>query len=156
MGVSGCGKSTIAKSLAKALNILFIEADDFHPQSNKDKMKSGQPLNDDDRLPWLENLAKVLAENEENGCVLACSALKASYRVILNASLKEPLQIIFLKGSYDLIKDRMDQRHDHFMPSQLLRNQFTTLESPKTKWTFNIKEDPDKIIQDILLKIKKY
>jgi len=64
--------------------------------------------------------------------------------------------IIFLKGSYDLIKDRMDQRHDHFMPSQLLRNQFTTLESPKTKWTFNIKEDPDKIIQDILLKIKKY
>ena len=154
LGVSGCGKSTIAKALSKSLEIPFIEADDFHPEANILKMKNGHPLNDDDREPWLQNLAKELSLNEENGAVLACSALKEKYRTTLNSLLSKPLQIIFLEGSFELIKDRMEQRAGHFMPPHLLQSQLDTLEEPKNAWIFNIQNDPKTIHLQILEKIK--
>lgn len=154
MGVSGCGKSTIAISLSESLEIPFIEADDFHPEANILKMKNGQPLDDDDRKPWLQNLALELKRNETKGCVLACSALKEKYRTILNSLISNPLQIIFLEGSFELIKNRIEQRAGHFMSSQLLKSQFDTLETPKNAWIFNIKNDSQTIHLQILEKIK--
>lgn len=151
MGVSGCGKSTVAQQLSDELKIPFIEADDYHPQANVDKMKNGHPLNDDDRQPWLENLAQVLLDNEKTGAVLACSALKKKYRTTLNSLISKPLQIIYLKGSFDLIQNRMNARTGHFMPAQLLQSQFDTLEEPKDGWTFKIEES----IETILNQIKK-
>jgi carbohydrate kinase (thermoresistant glucokinase family) len=154
MGVSGCGKSTVAKALSESLKIPFIEADNFHPETNILKMKNGQPLDDTDREPWLQNLAKELLQNEKGGAVLACSALKEKYRTTLNSLIAKPLQIIFLEGSFDLIKNRMEQRAGHFMPAHLLQSQLDSLEKPKNAWIFNIQNDPKTIHLQILEKIK--
>lgn len=154
MGVSGCGKSTVAKVLSEALKIPFIEADDFHPEANIFKMKNGQPLDDNDREPWLQNLAKELFQNEKSGAVLACSALKEKYRHTLNSLISNPLQVVFLEGSFELIKNRMEQRAGHFMPAHLLQSQLDTLEKPKDAWIFNIQDDPKTIHLQILEKIK--
>lgn len=154
MGVSGCGKSTVAHQLCEALNLPFIEADDFHPEANILKMENSQPLDDNDREPWLQNLAAELKKNEDKGAVLACSALKEKYRTTLNSLISKPLQIIFLEGSFELIKNRMDQRAGHFMPSQLLQSQFDALESPKDAWTFDIQNKSSTIHLQILEKIK--
>ncbi len=154
MGVSGCGKTTMAKLLSESLDIPFIEADDFHPETNILKMKNGQSLDDNDREPWLQNLALEIKKNEANGCVLACSALKEKYRTTLNSLITKPLQIIFLQGSFELIKNRMDQRADHFMPAQLLRSQFDTLEIPKNAWVFDIQNDLSTIHLQILERMK--
>lgn len=154
MGVSGCGKSTIAKELSIALQIPFIEADNFHPEPNIAKMKNGQALTDEDRLPWLQNLAQALQKNERNGGVLACSALKESYRATLNSLIHSPLQIIYLKGNFETIQKRMEERTGHFMPSHLLQSQFDALEEPQNVWTFDIKNNPKKIISQILEKTK--
>lgn len=154
MGVSGCGKSTIAKQLSESLKIPFIEADNFHPKANVLKMKNGHPLNDDDRKSWLQCLAIELKRNEATGCVLACSALKEKYRVILNSLVSKALQIIFLEGSFELIKNRIDQRAGHFMASQLLQSQFDILEKPQNAWVFDIKNDSKTIHIQILEKLK--
>ena len=154
MGVSGCGKSTIARQLSESLNIPFIEADDFHPEANILKMKNGQPLDDNDRNPWLQNLALELKKIEPKGCVLACSALKEKYRATLNSLISKPLQIIFLEGSFELIKNRIDHRAGHFMASQLLQSQFDTLEKPKNAWVFDIQNDSKTIHLQVLEKIK--
>lgn len=154
MGVSGCGKSTVAKMLSKSMKIPFIEADNFHPKTNIQKMKNGEPLDDNDREPWLQNLALELKRNEAKGCVLACSALKEKYRSTLNSLISKPLQIIFLEGSFELIKSRMDNRPGHFMPSQLLQSQFDALETPVNAWTFDIHNDSSTIHSQILKKIK--
>ena len=154
MGVSGCGKSTVAHQLCEALNLPFIEADDFHPEANLLKMENGQPLNDNDREPWLQNLALELKKEEAKGAVLACSALKEKYRKTLISLISKPMQIIFLEGSFKLIKDRIDQRAGHFMPSQLLQSQFDTLEVPKDAWTFDIQNNLKTIHLHILEKIQ--
>lgn len=155
MGVSGSGKTTIGKLLAERLNLPFLEGDDFHPKANILKMKSGQPLNDDDRQPWLENLAKAGRKNEKTGFVMASSALKESYRKTLNSLTNNELQIIFLDGSFDLIKNRMEQRAGHFMPSDLLKSQFDALEKPKNATIFDISISQEKIINSILKNIEK-
>ena len=155
MGVSGSGKTTVGKLLAKQLNLPFLEGDDFHPKTNISKMKSGQPLNDDDRQPWLENLAKAGRKNEKTGFVMASSALKESYRNTLNSLTNNELRIIFLDGSFDLIKNRMEKRAGHFMPSDLLKSQFDTLEKPNNAMVFDISISQEKIIDSILKNIKK-
>ncbi len=155
MGVSGCGKTTIGKQLAVKLNIPFLEGDDYHPEANVSKMKSGQSLNDDDRLPWLKNLAKAAQENESTGFVMACSALKGSYRNILKSLVNNELQIVFLDGNFETIKNRMEARAGHFMPAALLQSQFDTLEKPETNLQFDIGQAPDFIIKTILEKLKK-
>ena len=150
MGVSGSGKSTIGKELAKRLNIPFQDADDFHPESNVKKMAGGAALNDEDRQPWLENLADLCAQHQDQGLVLACSALKASYREILNTKIAIPATIVFLSGSFELIYQRMQTRKDHFMPPALLQSQFRTLEEPDHAIKVSIDQSIENIIEEVL------
>jgi len=130
MGVSGCGKSTIARKLANALNAHFKDADELHPSSNIEKMKSGLPLSDDDRIPWLEDIAQYAREYSTRLgiCVIACSALKVTYREILNTSGR--VVYVYLNGTFELIMSRLKARSGHFMPEALLQSQFDTLEDP--------------------------
>lgn len=129
MGVSGSGKSTLARTLAEELKVEFLDADDFHPPTNIAKMKSGKPLNDKDRRPWLQNLALEILNRQDKGAILACSALKESYRELL--AEYAPLHLVYLKGSYESIYERMKSRKGHFMPPELLQSQFRTLEPPR-------------------------
>jgi len=130
MGVSGCGKSTLGQALASALHIPFLEGDDFHPETNVAKMSAGIPLQDEDRESWLEILHDLAEENLEDGAVLACSALKESYRQQLSTGMEDRFAWIYLDGTYKEIYERMQGRSDHFMPPALLRSQFETLEIP--------------------------
>jgi len=131
MGVSGSGKTTVAAMLAGALGAAFLEGDDLHPRSNVEKMKSGTPLTDADRLPWLQAIARKIDEWRAGGKggVVTCSALKRAYRDILIGNRPE-VRLVYLKGSHDLIHRRMAARHEHFMPLGLLDSQFATLQEP--------------------------
>ncbi|MBT8204472.1 MAG: gluconokinase, partial [Eudoraea sp.] len=131
MGVSGSGKSTLGKQLAKTLGVSFFEGDDYHPKSNVRKMSQGIALTDTDRLPWLQKLRKIAGENRKQGCVISCSALKASYREVLSRGLSVEVAWIFLDGDYDTILGRLRHRAGHFMPAELLKSQFETLEPPE-------------------------
>ncbi|TVR28953.1 MAG: gluconokinase, partial [Balneolaceae bacterium] len=139
MGVSGCGKTTVGKRLADKLDLPFYDADDFHPIKNVEKMKSGEPLTDADRHPWLATLAWEIEKwNQGDGAVLACSALKKSYRDILNPGTSDQVQFVYLKGSEEVILNRMQQREGHYMPAELLRSQFEALEEPEDALTVSI------------------
>ena len=131
MGVSGSGKTTVAALLAAALGWQFQEGDDLHPAANVAKMRGGTPLTDADRLPWLEKIAEEIDRWREQGLsgVVTCSALKRIYRDIIIGSRPEA-QLVYLKGSYDLIQSRLAARHEHFMPAALLKSQFATLQEP--------------------------
>lgn len=129
MGVSGVGKTAVARALAERLGIPFFDADDFHPPANVAKMAAGEPLDDDDRWPWLARLNALL--REPRGCVLACSALRRSYRDALVKDLSGGC-FVFLAADFDVITARMASRTDHYMPLSLLRSQFDTLEPPAT------------------------
>jgi gluconokinase len=131
MGVSGCGKTTVAAILAGRLNWPFEEGDGLHPQSNIDKMHAGHPLNDDDRGPWLEKVAEWVEERldaGENG-IITCSALKRSYRHLISRR-GSGVEFVYLHGSRDLIAARLTARHGHFMPPTLLDSQFADLQEP--------------------------
>ncbi|MEL7089040.1 MAG: gluconokinase, partial [Planctomycetota bacterium] len=127
MGVSGCGKSTVGRALAEALRTDFYDADDFHPEANVAKMASGQPLNDDDRGPWLDRLSELLRDRP--GAVLACSALKKAYRDRLSRG-GDAVRFAHLHADFSTLQDRMLGRDDHFMPAALLKSQLDTLEPP--------------------------
>lgn len=148
IGVSGVGKTTVAKQLAKSLQLELIEGDDYHPDSNISKMKNGDPLNDVDRRPWLEALNLKMQSLKDNGLVLACSALKESYRKILAQGIKTKIHWIVLEGAYELILDRMKQRQ-HFMPADLLKSQFETWESP----SYGLKQDVSFTAEQIVKKV---
>ena len=131
MGVSGCGKTTIATLLSGALVWKYQEGDHLHPAVNVEKMRGGTPLTDEDRLPWLAKIAEVIdcwRAGHESG-VVTCSALKRSYRKIIVGSRPE-VQLVYLKGEYGLIRPRLAARHEHYMPAALLKSQFATLEEP--------------------------
>ena len=131
MGVSGGGKSTLGNALAESLKVPFIEGDDFHFQFNIEKMKNGIPLTDADRIPWLSKLGKQLEKQQRVGAVLACSALKASYRELLtNRVTKKKILWVYLKCEMKQLSLRMRKRN-HFMPLSLLQSQLDTLEEPK-------------------------
>lgn len=149
MGVSGCGKSTVGKLLADKLNLPFFDADDFHPKANIEKMSLGIPLSDSDRLPWLQQLADLLQDCQSSGAVLACSALKESYRQILNAST---VNWVLLDGSMEQIYQRLQSRKGHFMKPDLLQSQFDTLEKPAYGLHLDVTSDPDKLVALILEK----
>jgi carbohydrate kinase (thermoresistant glucokinase family) len=131
MGVSGSGKTTVAALLAAALGCQFQEGDDLHPRENVEKMRSGAPLTDADRMPWLRKIAEEIDGWRARGeCgVLTCSALKRSYRDLIIGD-RHDVVLVYLKGSRDLIHRRMIARHEHFMPVALLDSQFATLEEP--------------------------
>ena len=151
-GVSGTGKTTIGKLLAEKLQLPFYDADDFHPKENVEKMSNGNPLNDEDRMPWLQIMAKeieVWSENE--GAVLACSALKQSYRNILQTHKK--VEWIFLEGEFNLIYNRIKQREGHYMGSEMLQSQFEDVEEPTTGIEVSIIPPPKEIVDNIISKI---
>jgi len=131
MGVSGSGKTTIGRVLARRLGWLFLEGDALHPPENIAKMKAGHPLDDEDRAPWLAAVAARIDQWRDDGkCgVVACSALKRRYRDIIIGG-RADVRLIYLEGSRALIGERLAQRHDHFMPASLLDSQFAALEPP--------------------------
>lgn len=132
MGVASSGKSVVGKSIARRLHAPFLDGDGYHPAANKDKMRAGIPLTDDDRWPWLATLATALHEAAETKGVAigACSALKRSYRDYLIKAAGEPVLFVFLDGTEELIASRMATRTHEYMPLTLLASQFATLEVP--------------------------
>jgi gluconokinase len=127
MGVSGSGKTTVGQMLAQHLGVPYAEADDFHPAANVAKMRAGRPLDDEDRRPWLDEIARWLAGHADSGGVVTCSALKRRYRDQL-ASSAPHVFFLHLDGSPELIAARIAARQGHFMPPELLRTQFADLE----------------------------
>lgn len=151
MGVSGCGKSTIAEQLAQKIGAHFKDADELHPARNIELMSAGKPLTDIDRLPWLELVASY-ARNEtadDQTVVIACSALKRKYRDIINTA--GDVLYVYLNGSVELIASRMSSREGHFMPEQLLQSQFDVLEVPDAKDEHVVIVDIDVDIESIVL-----
>ena len=150
IGVSGCGKSTIGELLSQDLNMPFFDGDDYHPESNITKMTNGQALNDDDRLCWLQALNKLaIKQLKDNSCVIVCSALKKSYRDILNSTIESSSNWVFLHGSFEQITDRINKRDDHFMSSDLLKSQFDILEEPQNAIKIDISLTPNTIVEVI-------
>ena len=149
MGVSGSGKTTIGLGLADELGWKFYDGDDFHPRANVEKMAHGVPLNDDDRAPWLESLRDLIRSCLGRGesAVLACSALKRSYREYL--LIDENVKLVYLKGDYELIEERLEGRSGHFMKPKMLDSQFAALEEPERGLTVDISLPPEKIIETI-------
>jgi carbohydrate kinase (thermoresistant glucokinase family) len=153
MGVSGCGKSTIGALLAQRMQITFVEGDSLHTASNIAKMGRGKPLTDEDRSPWLMRIADCLRVHHARDCdlVIACSALKRSYRDIIRSSSTEPL-FIHLHGSPDAIRERLQQRRGHFMSAGMLESQLEILEPPspdEEAITFDISLPPNEIEEQI-------
>ena len=132
MGVASSGKTSSGQAIARRLHAPFLDGDDFHPPANKEKMRAGTPLTDDDRWPWLSALATALnvAADGKGVAVGACSALKRAYRDYLTAEAGEPILFVFLEGSKELIASRIAARQHEFMPASLLDSQFATLEVP--------------------------
>lgn len=154
MGVSGCGKSTIGSLLAARLQCEFADADWFHSGANVEKMHSGIPLLDEDRWPWLRAITQWIDEKRRAGAhgVIACSALKRRYRDVLIGE-RGDVRLVYLKGDEALIARRMAARHEHFMPTSLLRSQFDALEEPgpdEAPITVSIEPRPSEIVSKIL------
>jgi len=153
MGVSGSGKTTVGKALAEKLGWDFFDADDFHPPENIAKMAAGIPLNDSDRTPWLGALSDLLFSTLKTGRhpVLACSALKESYREQLLEG-KDGVEVIYLKGSYDILWARMSVRQSHFMKPEMLKSQFDILEEPENALALDVSMPLDEMLALVLEK----
>jgi gluconokinase len=153
MGVVGAGKTTVGRLLAERSHFAFADADDFHPAANVEKIRQGIPLNDEDRKPWLERLRSAITEWMAAGknVVLACSALKQSYRKELEVGPQ--VRFVYLKGSSELIAERLRARHGHFAGEAILSSQLADLEEPQGAVTVDIAAPPEKIVADIREKL---
>jgi gluconokinase len=150
MGVSGCGKSTVAQGLADRIGGVFTDGDALHPQANIDKMARGEPLQDADRWPWLRLVGQALAQD---GQVIACSALRRSYRDLIAAEAGAPVTFLYLEGSREVLLERMAARPGHFMPVSLLDSQLATLEVPSPEErvvAVSINHTPEEIVTRFL------
>ena len=155
-GVSGAGKTTIGKLLVEELGWQFYEADDFHPRANIEKMRSGLPLTDEDRWPWLERLREQIMRSlaAKENAVLACSALKRVYREHLRVS--GDVKFVFLRGDYALIERQLRRRRGHFMNPALLQSQFADLEEPQPDedvLTIDLGRSPQELVDEIKAKL---
>lgn len=150
MGVSGAGKTTIGQLLAQDLGWPFSDGDDFHPQANIDKMRRGIALTDDDRDAWLTALQNLIHgfRREHQSAVIACSALKQSYRDRLLDG-QQDVHFVYLKGDYNLVRQRLQKRQRHFMKAKLLASQFATLEEPHGVLAVDVAQEPEVIVRRI-------
>jgi gluconokinase len=157
MGVSGCGKSSIGAAFAAAIGGKFIDGDDLHPDANRAKMASGQPLNDDDRAPWLVRVGLAL-HGDAGKIVIGCSALKRRYRDEIRTHAGQPVMFLHLSGSYAVLAARLAARKDHFMPPSLLDSQFAALEPPsddELAVAVDIDQTPQAILAELLARTSK-
>jgi gluconokinase len=158
MGVAGCGKSTTGAGLSKVLGWPFRDADSFHPPANVEKMRSGQPLDDADRAPWLAAIARWIderLERREPG-IVSCSALKRAYRERIIGA-RRGVRLVYLKGDRDLISQRLGARKDHFMPASLLDSQLAVLEEPgreERPLIVNVAMSPRRVVAAILERLE--
>ena len=152
MGVSGSGKTTIGEMLAGEVSFDFLDADDLHPDANVRKMEHGIPLTDEDRKPWLESIRSRISESLANNTnlIIACSALKAEYRRFL---LREGVRLVYLKGEYSVIRERMERRGNHFMGADMLQSQFDALEEPADALVIDVILSPERIVKTIVQKL---
>jgi gluconokinase len=158
MGVAGSGKSTLAAQLAGAIDAKFFDADDFHPLQNVERMRLGIPLTDEDRAPWLSALNALLSEGRAKGerIVLACSALRASYRAAIAKNVAN-IHWVFLDGDFETIAARIrmrSERTDHYMPESLLKSQFDTLERPDDAITIDVALPTEAQLQCVLVSLR--
>ena len=153
----GCGKTTIGRMLSDRLGWPFRDADDFHPPDNVAKMRAGIALNDADRLPWLKRLHDEIQLWLQRGrpAVLGCSALKQAYRELLGIDQQSVISV-YLKGSFELIQQRINRRKHRYMPAGLLRSQFDTLEEPQGGITVDISFSPAHIVTDIIHRLNSW
>ena len=151
MGVSGSGKNTVGELLAQRLGWKFIDGDDYHPPENVKKMAAGIALQDGDRWPWLDRLNAIL--RQEKDAVVACSALKEAYRRRLLAGLF-PYTIVHLRGSFELIRSRVEARKHRYMPASLLQSQFDTLEAPENAIAVDVSRDVEANVNAIVAQIE--
>ncbi|HEX5473610.1 MAG TPA: gluconokinase [Vicinamibacterales bacterium] len=156
MGVSGSGKTTIGTALARAMHCAFLEGDGLHSAANVEKMSHGIPLTDADRAPWLAAIHARIAEAVAGGqsLVVACSALKAAYRTTLSAGV--PIAWVYLKGSPELIRERMKHRAGHFMKASMLASQFDALEEPSDAIVADVAEPPAVLVQHVLAALRQH
>jgi len=155
MGAAGSGKTTVGKLLAAQLSWDFLEADDFHPSANIEKMSRGIGLTDKDRLPWLESIRDTMLERQAQGrnVVVACSALKRSYRELLGVYSNPDIKLAYLKGSRDLLRDRLHSRSGHYAGEQLLASQLADLEEPQDGLVLNAAGSPEELASEIRSKL---
>lgn len=153
MGVAGCGKSSVGAALSAALDIAFVDGDDLHPAANVDKMRHGIALTDQDRWPWLDQVAARLQDRAP--VILGCSALKRRYRDHIRAGVAGKVTFVHLSGSRDLIAARMAQRSGHYMPLSLIDSQFAALEppAPDEAVTISIDQTLAQIVAQVLAKV---
>lgn len=150
MGVSGSGKTTVGRALARRMGLPFHDADTFHPQANVAKMRRGEPLTDQDRRPWLQTLADHIGHWEERGgAVLACSALKHKYRALLRQGALGSVRFVYLRGDEQTLESRLRSREGHFFPAGLLPTQLRALEEPSDAVTVDIREPVEVIVERI-------
>ena len=149
MGPAGAGKTTIGELLAAQLHWDFADADNFHPSANIAKMSHGIPLHDEDRIPWLHSLRDAILKWDAQGksVVLACSALKRSYRELLLINSK--VKLVYLKGSFELFRERLRARKGHYAGEQILAGQFADLEEPEDALTIDSAQPPEQIVSEI-------
>ncbi|WP_339608903.1 gluconokinase, GntK/IdnK-type [uncultured Roseivirga sp.] len=153
MGISGSGKSTVSEALSKSLHLPYLDADDFHSKANLMKMSSGIPLTDEDRWPWLASIVEHILNTHRSEFILACSALKQSYRDYLSQRLA--ITWVFLEVTEDEALSRLANRKPHYMQASLIQSQLVTLETPKTAITINAKNKISAIINEIEVHIQK-
>ncbi|KYG83134.1 hypothetical protein AWW67_06855 [Roseivirga seohaensis] len=153
MGISGAGKSNVAEALSKSLHLPYLDADDFHSKANLMKMSSGTPLTDDDRWPWLASIVEHILNTHRSEFILACSALKQSYRDYLSQRLS--ITWVFLDITEHEATARLANRKQHYMQASLIQSQLATLEIPKNAIKINAIDKLSSIVSRIELQLKK-
>jgi gluconokinase len=149
MGTAGSGKTTVGKLLAAQLQWEFADGDNFHSPANIEKMSRGVPLSDDDRIPWLHSLREAMLQwdAQHRNVVLACSALKRSYRELLQ--INSTVKLVYLKASYELLRQRLHSRKGHYAGEQILAGQFADLQEPTDAITIDAAQSPEQIVAEI-------